>query len=100
MEGQQIAQFALLPSMMLSDFMFPFKGMPEWAQWIGEVLPLTHVLRITRGALLRAMASREIWPELWPIVASPSAAGSWPCIFIAKRSIKAVQHRFWRHRPL
>ena len=67
MQAQQMAQFTLLPSMMLSGFMFPFRGMPVWAQWIGEVLPLTHALRIIRGVLLKGNGIAEIWPELWPI---------------------------------
>jgi ABC-2 type transport system permease protein len=52
MQAIQMAQFTLLPSFMLSGFMFPFKGMPVWAQWAGEVLPTTHALRIARGMLL------------------------------------------------
>jgi ABC-type multidrug transport system permease subunit len=75
MQAQQMAQFTLLPSMMLSGFMFPFKGMPRWAQWIGEVLPLTHVLRITRGVLLKGNGIAEIWPELWPIAAFAICSG-------------------------
>ncbi len=67
MQAQQMAQFTLLPSMMLSGFMFPFKGMPIWAQWLGEILPLTHALRIIRGVLLKGNGFPEIWPELWPI---------------------------------
>ena len=67
MQAQQMAQFTLLPSMMLSGFMFPFKGMPVWAQWLGEILPLTHALRIIRGVLLKGNGLTEIWPELWPI---------------------------------
>ena len=67
MQAQQMAQFTLLPSMMLSGFMFPFRGMPVWAQWIGEALPLTHALRIIRGVLLKGNGLAEIWPELWPI---------------------------------
>jgi ABC-2 type transport system permease protein len=67
MQAQQMAQFTLLPSMMLSGFMFPFKGMPIWAQWLGEILPLTHALRIIRGVLLKGNGLTEIWPELWPI---------------------------------
>ena len=45
--------FFLLPSILLSGFMFPFRGMPDWAQWIGEALPNTHFLRIVRGILLK-----------------------------------------------
>jgi ABC-2 type transport system permease protein len=47
--------------------MFPFRGMPEWAQWLGEVLPLTHFLRVLRGILLKGNGVAEIGPELWPI---------------------------------
>jgi ABC-2 type transport system permease protein len=67
MQAQQMAQFTLLPSMMLSGFMFPFRGMPQWAQWAGEILPLTHALRIIRGILLKGNGLPEIWPDLWPI---------------------------------
>ena len=45
--------FFFLPSILLSGFMFPFRGMPDWAQWLGEMLPLTHFLRIVRGILLK-----------------------------------------------
>ena len=69
MQAMQMAQFALLPSIMLSGFMFPFQGMPVWARWIGELLPITHVLRITRGILLKGNGLAEILPELWPIAA-------------------------------
>ena len=48
-----MAFFFFLPSILLSGFMFPFRGMPEWAQWLGEILPLTHFLRIVRGILLK-----------------------------------------------
>ncbi len=67
MQAMQMAQFALLPSIMLSGFMFPFKGLPVWAQYIGELLPITHALRITRGVLLKGNGLYEIWPQLWPI---------------------------------
>jgi ABC-2 type transport system permease protein len=67
MQAMQMAQFALLPSIMLSGFMFPFKGLPVWAQYIGELLPITHALRITRGVLLKGNGLAEIWPQLWPI---------------------------------
>jgi len=56
-----------LPSILLSGFMFPFRGMPVWAQWIGEVLPLTHFLRILRGILLKGNAWADIAPNVWPI---------------------------------
>lgn len=67
MQAQQLAQFALLPSFMLSGFFFPFKGMPPWAQWIGALFPTTHAMRIVRGMLLKGNGIAEIVPELWPI---------------------------------
>jgi ABC-2 type transport system permease protein len=67
LQAMQMAFFFFLPSILLSGFMFPFRGMPQWAQWIGEVLPLTHFLRVLRGILLKGNGLREISPELWPI---------------------------------
>ncbi len=69
MQAIQMAQFTLLPSFLLSGFMFPFKGMPVWAQWAGELFPVTHALRIVRGILLKGNGLAEIAPELWPIAA-------------------------------
>ena len=67
MQAMQMTFFFFLPSMLLSGFMFPFRGMPQWAQWLGEVLPLTHFLRIVRGILLKGNGVAEIFPNLWPI---------------------------------
>lgn len=67
MQAVQMAQFTLLPSFLLSGFMFPFRGMPKWAQWLGEIFPVTHALRIVRGVLLKGNGLAEIMPELWPI---------------------------------
>ena len=67
MQAQQLAQFGLLPSMMLSGFMFPFQGMPGWARVVGEAVPLTHALRICRGILLKGNGLVQIWPDLWPM---------------------------------
>jgi ABC-2 type transport system permease protein len=67
MQAQQLAQFTLLPSFMLSGFMFPFQGMPRWAQWLGEIFPTTHAIRIVRGVLLKGNGATAIAPELWPI---------------------------------
>jgi ABC-2 type transport system permease protein len=69
MQAQQLAQFTLLPSFMLSGFMFPFRGMPFWAQWIGELFPTTHAMRIVRGLLLKGSGVPALAPELWPIAA-------------------------------
>ncbi len=69
MQAMQMTMFFFLPNMLLSGFMFPFRGMPGWAQAIGEVLPLTHFLRIVRGILLKGNGFAEILPELWPMLA-------------------------------
>ena len=68
LQAVQMAFFFFLPSILLSGFMFPFRGMPVWAQVIGEALPLTHFLRIVRGILLKGNSWPEIWPDLWPIM--------------------------------
>jgi len=47
--------------------MFPFRGMPAWAQWIGEMFPTTHAVRIVRGILIKGNSPPDIVPELWPI---------------------------------
>ena len=67
LQAMQMTFFFFLPSMLLSGFMFPFRGMPEWAQTIGEVLPLTHFLRVVRGVLLKGNGWSEIFPDAWPI---------------------------------
>lgn len=74
LQAAQMGMFFFLPSMLLSGFMFPFRGMPEFAQWIGTALPLTHYLRINRGILLKGNGWTEIWPELWPILAFMAVA--------------------------
>jgi ABC-2 type transport system permease protein len=68
--------FFFLPSMLLSGFMFPFRGMPPWAQWLGEVLPLTHFLRIVRGIMLKGNQLGQVLPELWPMLAFLVVAGA------------------------
>ena len=67
LQAVQMAFFFFLPSLLLSGYMFPFRGMPGWAQDIGEVLPLTHFLRVVRGILLKGNGFAEIAPDLWPI---------------------------------
>lgn len=67
LQAVQMAFFFFLPNILLSGFMFPFRGMPRWAQYLGDVLPLTHFLRIVRGILLKGNGLVEIAPELWPI---------------------------------
>jgi ABC-2 type transport system permease protein len=69
LQAMQMTFFYFLPSILLSGFMFPFRGMPEWAQWIGNVLPLTHFLRLVRGIMLKGSGLVVLWPDVWPIVA-------------------------------
>ena len=67
LQAMQMGFFFFLPSILLSGFMFPFRGMPVWAQHLGEILPLTHFLRIVRGILLKGNGPAEIAPEIWPM---------------------------------
>jgi ABC-2 type transport system permease protein len=68
LQAMQMTFFFFLPSILLSGFMFPFRGMPRWAQVIGEILPLTHFLRIIRGIMLKGNGLAEAWPNLWPLL--------------------------------
>jgi ABC-2 type transport system permease protein len=76
LQALQLTFFFFLPSMLLSGFMFPFRGMPQWAQYLGEVLPLTHFLRIVRGVMLKGSGAAELLPELWPMLAFLAVAGA------------------------
>jgi len=76
LQAMQLTFFFFLPSMLLTGFMFPFRGMPNWAQTIGEVLPLTHFLRIVRGIMLKGNTVSEIVPHAWPIALFMLAAGA------------------------
>jgi ABC-2 type transport system permease protein len=73
-QAMQMAFFFFLPSMLLSGFMFPFEAMPRAAQWLGEVLPLTHYLRLVRGILLRGASLGDLARELLPILAFATGA--------------------------
>ena len=76
LQALQATFLFFLPSMLLSGFMFPFRGMPVWAQRVGEVLPLTHFLRIVRGILLKGNGLAQLWPEVWPLLAFLGVAGA------------------------
>lgn len=67
LQAMQMTMFYFLPNMMLSGFMFPFAGMPGWAQAIGSLLPLTHFNRAVRGILLKGNGWSELWPQIWPV---------------------------------
>ena len=68
MQAMQMTFFFFLPSIMLSGFMFPFRGMPAWAQGIGQVFPLTHFLRVVRGVMLKGSDFAAMWPNIWPML--------------------------------
>src|SRR6185369_6020272 len=76
LQAMQMTFFFFLPSMLLSGFMFPFRGMPGWAQMIGEALPLTHFLRIVRGILLKGNDAGQLLPDLWPMLLFLLVAGA------------------------
>ena len=76
LQAMQMTFFFFLPSMLLSGFMFPFRGMPVWAQWLGEALPLTHFLRIVRGIMLKGNGLVQTLPELWPMLLFLLLAGA------------------------
>lgn len=67
-QALQMSFMVMLPSILLSGFLFPFLGMPVWAQAIGSILPTTHFIAISRGILLKGSNVMEIWPHLWPLL--------------------------------
>jgi ABC-2 type transport system permease protein len=68
MQAIQMGVFIQLPSILLSGFMFPFRGMPDWAQFLGNLLPLTYFIRIARGILLKGNGFVDSWPNIWPLI--------------------------------
>ncbi len=76
LQAMQMTFFFFLPSMLLSGFMFPFRGMPQWAQWLGEVLPLTHFLRVVRGIMLKGNGPAQIAADIWPMALFLLVAGT------------------------
>lgn len=68
LQAMQMSMFFFLPSILLSGFMFPFRGMPEWAQAIGTLLPITHFIRVVRGILLKGNGISEVYLDLIPIM--------------------------------
>ncbi len=72
-QSMQMTMFVFLPSILLSGFMFPFAGMPKFAQWIAEVLPLTHFLRMIRGVMLRGASLAQLWPEVLALLVFTAA---------------------------
>lgn len=68
LQAMQMSSFYFLPSMLLSGFLFPFRGMPAWAQAVGNVFPVTHGLRLIRGIVLKGNTLATSWPHVWPIL--------------------------------
>lgn len=68
LQAMQLTIFYFLPNMLLSGFMFPFAGMPGWAQFIGNLLPLTYFNRLIRGILLKGNGWVDLWPNVWPLM--------------------------------
>ncbi|HET9205317.1 MAG TPA: ABC transporter permease [Burkholderiaceae bacterium] len=68
LQAMQLTFFYFLPSILLSGFMFPFEGMPGWAQAIGSVIPTTYFMRSVRGILLKGNDWVDLWPHIWPML--------------------------------
>lgn len=68
LQAMQMTMFFFLPSILLSGFVFPFLGMPQWAQFFGSMLPMTYFLRIIRGIMLKGAEIAEVWPHIWPLL--------------------------------
>jgi ABC-2 type transport system permease protein len=64
LQAMQMSFFYIMPSILLSGFMFPFRGMPGWAQALGSVIPVTHFLRVVRGSLLKGLGVEDLWASL------------------------------------
>ena len=83
LQAMQMTVFYFLPNMLLSGFMFPFQGMPPWAQFIGNLLPLTHFNRLVRGIFLKGNPWCDLWPSFWPLMLFTGIV-----MFIAVRSYR------------
>ncbi len=68
LQAVQLTVFYFLPNILLSGFMFPFQGMPTWAQWLGNLLPLTYFNRLIRGIMLKGNGWANSWPSVWPMI--------------------------------
>ena len=81
LQAMQMTFFYFLPTMLLSGFMFPFQGMPGWAQVIGGILPATYFMRLVRGILLKGNEWGELWPNIWPLLVFTVAMMSIASVF-------------------
>ncbi|MEO8314443.1 MAG: ABC transporter permease [Pseudomonadota bacterium] len=84
-QAMQMTFFIFLPSILLSGFMFPFAGMPRAAQWIAELLPLTHFLRLIRGIMLRGASLMDMWPQVAALLAFIAVMMSAAILLFRKR---------------
>lgn len=66
-QAMQLSFYYMMPTILLTGFMFPYSGMPEWAQWISTTLPMTYFIRGARGVFLKEFDIIDMWPNLWPI---------------------------------
>lgn len=76
LQAMQLTFFFFLPSLLLSGFMFPFRGMPTWAQTLGEVFPLTHFLRIVRGVMLKGSGFADLYTPILMMLAFTGVVGT------------------------
>ena len=84
LQAMQLTFFYFLPTMLLSGFMFPFQGMPRWAQWIGDVLPATYFMRLVRGILLKGNHWVDLWPHIWPMIVFTVVVMTFAVVFYRK----------------
>jgi ABC-2 type transport system permease protein len=68
LQAVQLTFFYFLPNILLSGFMFPFQGMPAWARWVGNVLPMSWFNRMVRGIMLKGVGWVDLWPNAWPVL--------------------------------
>ena len=68
LQAMQLTNFYFLPNMMLSGFLFPYLGMPKWAQYVGLLMPLTYFNRLVRGIFLKGNNLADLWPNIWPLM--------------------------------
>jgi ABC-2 type transport system permease protein len=69
MQAMQLSMFTVLPSVLLSGFLFPFAAMPGWAQVLGNIIPATHFLRVVRTVMLKGGGIGDVANEFWALLA-------------------------------
>jgi len=84
LQAMQLTFFYFLPSLLLSGFMFPFEGMPRWAQALGSLLPTTYFMRSVRGILLKGNDWVALWPHVWPMLVFTAVVMTVALVFYRK----------------